>query len=161
MKTGWIFTAAAVAAAALAGCREKGGREPGPAPGDGVAQVAIPRIEKMDNMPVPYKIIDWKRKALEFDNYAFDFDSSMPAGPIIWLDDAQRNVPQQTFGSTLPYTMYVRSRGERRRVPRKPHFAGGHTRRRTERNRQDQPERYNFVKMVQNYFNSDNGGTSS
>ena len=72
MKTGWIFTAAAVAAAALAGCREKGGREPGPAPGDGVAQVAIPRIEKMDNMPVPYKIIDWKRKALEFDNYAFD-----------------------------------------------------------------------------------------
>ena len=101
MKTGWIFTAAAVAAAALAGCREKGGREPGPAPGDGVAQVAIPRIEKMDNMPVPYKIIDWKRKALEFDNYAFDFDSSMPAGPIIWLDDAQRNVPQ-------PYTMYVR-----------------------------------------------------
>ena len=98
MKTGWIFTAAAVAAAALAGCREKGGREPGPAPGDGVTQVAIPRIEKMDNMPVPYKIIDWKRKALEFDNYAFDFDSSMPAGPIIWLDDAQRNVPQQTFG---------------------------------------------------------------
>ena len=44
--------------------------------------MAIPRIEKMDNMPVPYKIIDWKRKALEFDNYAFDFDSSMPAGPI-------------------------------------------------------------------------------
>ena len=67
MKTGWIFTAAAVAAAALAGCREKGGRGPGPAPGDGGAQVAIPRIEKMDNMPGPYKIIEWKGKALEVD----------------------------------------------------------------------------------------------
>lgn len=108
MKTGWIFTAAAVAAAALAGCREKGGREPGPAPGDGVAQVAIPRIEKMDNMPVPYKIIDWKRKALEFDNYAFDFDSSMPAGRLSGSTMHSVTCRSRPSGSTLPYTMYVR-----------------------------------------------------
>ena len=158
MKTGWIFTAAAVAAAALAGCREKGGREPGPAPGDGVAQVAIPRIEKMDNMPVPYKIIDWKRKALEFDNYAFDFDSSMPAGPIIWLDDAQRNVPQQTFGQ---YTAIhdVRQGPEanggefHESLTSLAAILGGGLNGIDKTNQNG----YNFVKMVQNYFNSDNG----
>ena len=158
MKTGWIFTTAAVAAAALAGCREKGGREPGPAPGDGVAQVAIPRIEKMDNMPVPYKIIDWKRKALEFDNYAFDFDSSMPAGPIIWLDDAQRNVPQQTFGQ---YTAIhdVRQGPEanggefHESLTSLAAILGGGLNGIDKTNQNG----YNFVKMVQNYFNSDNG----
>ena len=158
MKTGWIFTAAAVAAAALAGCREKGGREPGPAPGDGVTQVAIPRIEKMDNMPVPYKIIDWKRKALEFDNYAFDFDSSMPAGPIIWLDDAQRNVPQQTFGQ---YTAIhdVRQGPEanggefHESLTSLAAILGGGLNGIDKTNQNG----YNFVKMVQNYFNSDNG----
>ena len=66
--------------------------------GPAVPQRAIPRVEKMAAFPQPYRILDWKQKALDFDAYAFDFNSTLPAGPVIWLDSARRNMDQVTFG---------------------------------------------------------------
>ena len=57
-----------------------------------VAQSSVNRIEAMPNMPQPYKIIDWRQKTLDFDAYVFDFNSTLPAGPAIWLDDSRRNI---------------------------------------------------------------------
>ncbi|MDD4922806.1 MAG: hypothetical protein PHS30_10075, partial [Bacteroidales bacterium] len=66
--------------------------------GEEVNQVSIPRIELMPNVPQPYRIIDWKQKAIDYDSFVFDFNPKGPFGPMIWLDNNQRNIPQITFG---------------------------------------------------------------
>ena len=63
-----------------------------------VPQTKISRIEMMPNFPAPYKIIDWKQKAVEFDKFVFTVDTVRPAGSMIWFDNSQRNIPQETFG---------------------------------------------------------------
>ena len=126
--------------------------------GEPVAQHSISRVEKMAAFPQPYKILDWKQKALDFDAYAFDFNSTLPAGPVIWLDSARRNVDQVTFGL---YTAMKDSR-------QGPHNNNGefheslnilHTLLGAGLNGIDKTKQngFNFVKMSQNYFNSDNG----
>lgn len=157
MKSNQLIISATIAASALLliGCRDKA------TPvdlGEDIIQVSIPRIEQMPNMPKPYKIIDWKNKSFEFDDYAFDFESKMPAGPIIWLDDSQRNLPQTTFGQ---YTAIHDVRQGPNANNGEFHEsltslaailgAGLNGIDKTDQNG------YNFVKMVQNYFNTDNG----
>lgn len=158
MKTRYLIIAAVISASAFYGCREKPLKGDSPYLGEGVAQVSIPRIERMDNMPLPYRIIDWRRKALDFDSYAFDFNSDMPAGTIIWLDDAQRNTPQTTFGQ---YTAIHDARqgpeannGEfHESLTSLSAILGGGLNGIDKTNQNG----YNFVKMVQNYFNTANG----
>ncbi|MEJ1730249.1 hypothetical protein SMA90_28380, partial [Escherichia coli] len=126
--------------------------------GSKIKQVNIERVELMPNMPQPYKIIDWKQKAKDFDDYAFDFNAGLPAGIMIWLDDNQRNIPQFTFGL---YTAV----NDARQGPDKNNgefhesinsltaIMGAGLMGINKTNQ----EGYNYVKMVQNYFNSDNG----
>lgn len=126
--------------------------------GSKIKQVNIERVELMPNMPQPYKIIDWKQKAKDFDDYAFDFNAGFPAGIMIWLDDNQRNIPQFTFGL---YTAV----NDARQGPDKNNgefhesinsltaIMGAGLMGINKTNQ----EGYNYVKMVQNYFNSDNG----
>lgn len=126
--------------------------------GTKVEQVSIDRIEQMPDLPTPYKIIDWREKALTFDAYAFNFDTRVNGSPLIWLDHSQKNLPQTTFGL---YTAINDVRQGPNHNNGEFHeslnsFAailgagligidktnqGGH----------------NYVKMIQNYFNSDNG----
>ena len=126
--------------------------------GNPVQQQAVSRIENMPNIPQPYQIIDWKQKALDFDAYVFDFDSKLPAGPAIWLDDSQRNIPQQTFGL---YTAMKDVRQGPKSNNGEFHeslnilttllSAGLMGIDKTNENG------FNYVKMSQNYFNTDNG----
>ena len=126
--------------------------------GNPVQQKAVNRIENMPNIPQPYQIIDWKQKALDFDAYVFDFDSKLPAGPAIWLDDSQRNIPQQTFG--LYTAMKDVRQGpdsnngefhESLNILTTLLSAGLMGIDKTDENG------FNYVKMSQNYFNTDNG----
>lgn len=126
--------------------------------GEPVAQHSISRVEKMAAFPQPYKILDWKQKALDFDAYAFDFNSTLPAGPVIWLDSARRNVNQVTFGL---YTAMKDSRqgpqnnnGEFHESLNILHTLLGAGLNGIDKTNQNG---FNFVKMSQNYFNSDNG----
>ena len=126
--------------------------------GTPVAQIDINRVELMPNIPEPYDLLDWKERARLFDEYVFDFDSKLPAGPMIWLDDNQRNLPQQTFGL---YTAIhdVRQGAEVNNGEFHESLnsfaailgAGLIGIDKTSQNG------YNFVKMAQNYFNTDNG----
>lgn len=138
---------------AAAGCV---GRE---AVGTAVGQTPISRVEQMPNLPQPYRMMDWKQKALDFDSYAFDFNSKLPAGPVIWIDNAQRNFPQATFGL---YTAMAddrqgpeRNNGEFHESLNTLHalISAGLL----GIDKTASPEGYNYVKMVQNYFNRDNG----
>ena len=126
--------------------------------GDPVKQVSISRIDQMPNLPEPYKILDWRKKALDFDAYVFNFDTRICGNPVIWLDSAQRNIPQTTFGL---YTAVNDSRQGPKNNNGEFHeslnslaalLGGGLVGiDKTSHNG------YNYVKMVQNYFNSDNG----
>ena len=126
--------------------------------GDPVKQVSISRIDQMPNLPEPYKILDWRKKALDFDAYVFNFDTRICGNPVIWLDSAQRNIPQTTFGL---YTAVNDSRQGPKNNNGEFHeslnslaalLGGGLVG--IDKTSQNG---YNYVKMVQNYFNSDNG----
>jgi hypothetical protein len=123
-----------------------------------VSQTNIGRIELMPESPKPYKIIDWKQKAIALDDYLFDLSADVPAGPLIWLDHNQRNIPQVTFGL---FTAIHDVRQGREKNNGEFHeslnslaaLLGGGLMGIDKTNQNG----YNFVKMIQNYFNSDNG----
>ncbi len=126
--------------------------------GDPVVQVNINRVELMPDMPQPYELLDWKEKARQFDEYVFDFDSTLPAGPMIWLDNNKRNLPQQTFG-LFTAVHDVRqgadvNNGEFHESLNSLAAILGAGLIGIDKTNQNG---YNFVKMIQNYFNTDNG----
>lgn len=123
-----------------------------------VVQESIARIDSMPNFPTPYNMLDWKQKAKDFDAFAFDFNSGFPCGPVIWLDSAQRNVPQITFGL---YTAIhdVRqgpdhNKGEFHESLNSMAAVLGASLVGIDKSWQ---QGFNYVKMLQNYFNSDTG----
>jgi hypothetical protein len=123
-----------------------------------VRQTEISRIAKMPDMPRPYKMKNWAEVAKNFDQVAFNFNATGDFRPFIWIDNARRNIDQETFGI---YTAV----GDVRQGP-DVHNGEFHESLCTlgalmgagltgidKRNR----DGYDFVKMSQNYFNSDNG----
>jgi hypothetical protein len=126
--------------------------------GDPVEQVAIPRIDAMPSMPEPYKILDWKQKAKELDDYIFDFDSKIPAGTVIWLDSSQINFPQTTFGiytaiHDVRQGKSVNNGFFHEALNSFPAILGAGLTGIDKTNQNG----YNYVKMIQNYFNSEAG----
>ena len=122
-----------------------------------VVQRAVPRISIMPDLPEPYKMTDWYEKAHHFDQYVFNLDLKGEFLPFIWIDSAQRNFPQNTFGM---YTVI----GDIRQGPRGSREfhealcsmgsilgAGLVGIDKTDQNG------FNYVKMTQNYFNAANG----
>ena len=126
--------------------------------GTPVEQVAIERVNLMPDMPEFYQMIDWKQKARDFDRFVFDWNNSSEVGPLIWLDNARRNVNQETFGL---YTAVKDIRqgknannGEFHESLNSLAAILGAGLVGIDKTNQDG---YNYVKMVQNYFNSDTG----
>lgn len=123
-----------------------------------VEQISIDRVNLMPDMPKPYKMINWKQKALDFDKYVFDWNNSSEVGPLIWIDSAKRNINQETFGL---YTA-VKDIRQGKNVNNGEFHESLNTLAAIlgaglvgiDKTNQDG---YNYVKMVQNYFNSDTG----
>ncbi|MCD6347874.1 MAG: hypothetical protein J7L96_10680 [Bacteroidales bacterium] len=127
-------------------------------PGAEIEQLGVAKVEAMPNHPTPYKMIDWNEKAKNFDDIIFNHKDNNGGEPLIWLDSARRNFPQVTFGL---YTVI----GDVRQGPAVNNgefheainslgallSAGLVGIDKTNQNG------FNYVKMVQNYFNSDNG----
>ncbi len=126
-------------------------------PKEEVNQIIIDRIAKMPDQPAPYKMTDWYEKAHNFDQYVFNPDLKGEYMPFIWTDNSQRNIKQNTFGI---YTAI----GDVRQGPKgSKEFhealcsmgsllgAGLVGIDKTNQNG------FNYVQMVQNYFNSANG----
>jgi len=122
-----------------------------------VAQISLPRIDQMSELPQPLKIIDWKKKAIRFDSLVFNFKNNALYGSFIWLDSARRNFDQVTFGL---YTVI----GDVRQGPKNNNgefhealtslnslLSAGLMK--IDKTRQNG---FNYVKMAQNYFNRDN-----
>lgn len=115
-------------------------------------------IDSMPNHPTPYKMLDWREKALNFDETIFNYSITGEYQPFIWLDSTQRNIAQTTFGL---YTVI----GD---VRQGEHINNGEFHEAINSmgallgaglvgvDKTDQ-HGLNYVEMVQNYFNSDNG----
>ena len=123
-----------------------------------IAQKAIDKVETMPSLPQPCAILDWHQKALDFDAFAFDFDNPAPSGPVIWWDDARRNNGGRTFGL---YTAMKDARqgadvnnGEFHESLNTLHCLLGAGLNGIDKRDQNG---YNWVKMSQNYFNTENG----
>ncbi len=123
-----------------------------------VTQRNIPRVDKMPFHPKPYKFRDWKKTALDFDAYVFDFNQKGPFLPLIWLDGQKRNFPDTTFGI---YTALGDIRmgsavnnGENHEALGALGAVLGATMVGIDKSKQ---EGINYVRMLRNYFNKDNG----
>ena len=123
--------------------------------GGPVEQMSIHRIDLMPDIPNTYQMINWKEKAHEFDRFVFDWNNKSQTGPLIWLDNARRNVDQTTFGL---YTAINDIRqgpkannGEFHESLNSLAAILGAGLVGIDKTDQDG---YNYVKMVQNYFNS-------
>jgi hypothetical protein len=124
---------------------------------EAVKQIVIDRIAKMPDHPTPYKMTDWYEKAHHFDQYVFNTELEGEYFPLVWIDSAKRNFEQNTVGI---YTVI----GDVRQGPKgSPEFhealcalgsamgAGLVGIDKTNQNG------LNYVRMAQNYFNSENG----
>ncbi|MFW6222658.1 MAG: hypothetical protein ACOC3T_03500, partial [Bacteroidota bacterium] len=122
-----------------------------------IEQISINKVENMPYLPKPYKMLDWEEVAINFDQYVFDHDLNGDYLPFIWMDDSGRNFPQETFGL---YTAI----GDIRQGP-DVHNGEFHEAINSiaalmsaglvDIDKTDQ-DGYNYVKMIQNYFNIDN-----
>ncbi|WP_236264009.1 hypothetical protein [Dysgonomonas sp. Marseille-P4677] len=126
--------------------------------GSNIEQVAIARVDSMPNVPSTIKILDWEAKARAFDSFVFDWNNKSEVGPMIWLDDTRRNIDQTTFGL---YTAVKDIRqgknvnnGEFHESLNSLAALLGAGLVGIDKTNQDG---YNYVKMVQNYFNTENG----
>lgn len=133
---------------ALIACSEK------PEP---VQQINIARIDLMPALPTPYKMLDWKEKALQYDQYIFNTTLTGEHLPFIWTDSIQRNFDQHTFGMfTVIGDVRQGKNGsvefhEALNAMGAVMSAGLVGIDKTNQNGK------NYVQMVQNYFNTENG----
>lgn len=121
-------------------------------------QVVIPQIERMPNLPQPFRLLDWRQRALDFDRVAFDTNRVGELPPLVWIDHARRNFDEDAFGL---YTSAWESRGGLDSHGGEYHEAintlgavlGASL---VGINKSDQ-RGHNWVSMCRNYFNSANG----
>jgi hypothetical protein len=121
-------------------------------------QVSISRVETMPQLPEPYKMLDWKEVAQNYDKYVFDHNLEGDHLPFIWLDESGRNFPQPTFGlftaiGDLRQGPAVNN-GEFHEAINSLGAIMGAGLVGIDKTNQNG---FNYVKMVQNYFNADNG----
>ncbi|WP_298288554.1 hypothetical protein [uncultured Lutibacter sp.] len=63
-----------------------------------ISQISIDRVNSMPNLPEPFKIIDFKTIARNYDSLVYDSQQKGTYWPLIWKDNSQRNFKQETYG---------------------------------------------------------------
>ncbi|NOZ61689.1 MAG: laminin G [Calditrichaeota bacterium] len=58
-------------------------------------RIDIDRIERMPNFPAPYEMRDWKKVAIGYDSLVFDLQASGQYLPLIQINHATINYPEQ------------------------------------------------------------------
>jgi hypothetical protein len=92
----FLKAAAASAAAVSTGLRALANAFDSPA--NSSAQIAIPQVERMPNIPHPFRMRDWRQVAIDLDAYAFDLNAKGPHMPLVWIDKTHVNFNEDTFG---------------------------------------------------------------
>lgn len=123
-----------------------------------IDQVGLAKVNAMPNHPTPYKMLDWNEKAMNFDKIIFNHRADSPGEPLIWLDSAEKNFPQITFGLfTVIGDVRQGSDVNNGKFHEAINSLGALLSTGLVGIDKTNQNDYNYVKMVQNYFNSDNG----
>ncbi len=121
-------------------------------------QLGLRKVNNMPGIPAPYKMLDWQEKSKNFDEIVFNHHVDSQETSFIWLDSSGRNFQQTTFGL---FTVI----GDVRQGPDENNgefheainslgaLLGAGLVGIDKTNQND----FNYVKMIQNYFNCDNG----
>lgn len=122
-----------------------------------LSQISIDRVNLMPDQPAPYKMLDWKEKALNYDQYVFNRNLKGDFLPFVWLDSTKRNFNQTTFGLfTVIGDVRQGSKGNKEFHEALNGMGAimGAGLVGIDKTNQDG---LNYVKMIQNYFNRENG----
>lgn len=122
-----------------------------------VEQLSIDRVNLMPDQPSPYKMLDWKEKALNYDQYVFNRNLKGEFLPFLWLDSTKRNFNQTTFGLfTVIGDVRQGTKGNKEFHEALNAMGAimGAGLVGIDKTNQDG---MNYVKMIQNYFNRENG----
>lgn len=122
-----------------------------------VEQVTISRIASMPKQPEPFKMLDWYEKAHNFDQYVFNTSLSGEFKPFIWLDSSNRNLPQTTFGMFTVIGDVRQGKDGYKEFHEAVNSMGAILGAGLVNIDKTDQNGFNYVKMIQNYFNSDNG----
>lgn len=122
-----------------------------------VAQLTIPRIESMPDQPEPYKMLDWREKSLNYDQFVFNTSLKGAYQPFIWMDSAGRNINQTTFGLyTVIGDVRQGEKGNKEFHEALNSLGAIMSAGLVGINKTNQ-DGLNYVKMIQNYFNTETG----
>ena len=99
-RRGFLRAASSAVGAVSAGRLLAESSAAGPAPTAARArkQIAIDYIERMPNLPTPFRMRDWRRVALDLDEYIFDLKAKGPYLPLVWIDKSHINFDEDAFG---------------------------------------------------------------
>lgn len=75
----------------------------------GTPQTGIALVERMPDLPSPFKIKEWQAIAREQDRLLYDFDARGALFPLGWWDDANYNFKGRAFG-IVSYVGQTRNR---------------------------------------------------
>lgn len=120
-------------------------------------QISIDRVNLMPDQPSPYKMLDWKEKAVNYDQYVFNRNLTGEYLPFVWLDSTKRNFNQTTFGLfTVIGDVRQGAKGNKEFHEALNSMGAimGAGLVGIDKTNQDG---LNYVKMIQNYFNHENG----
>jgi len=122
-----------------------------------IDQIAISRITIMPDQPSPYKMTDWYEKARNFDQYVYNPELKGEYRPFIWLDDSKRNISQNTFGIYTAIGDVRQGKKGNKEFHEALCTMGSLLSAGLVGIDKTNQDGFNYVKMVQNYFNSANG----
>ncbi|MDV6169752.1 hypothetical protein R1T16_15045 [Flavobacterium sp. DG1-102-2] len=123
-----------------------------------VKQQAIPRVDKMADMPKPFEIIDYYKLAHNFDTTVYDFNAKGKFWPLVWVDTSQKNYPQDVVGMYTAIGDVRQGPANNKGMFHEALATMGATLGATlvGIDKADQQHR-NYVAMLKNYFNSETG----
>jgi len=58
----------------------------------------LKRVDEMASIPLPFRIIDFRRMARAFDSTVFDFHAQGKYWPLVWMDSSYKNFHQPVVG---------------------------------------------------------------
>lgn len=122
-----------------------------------VQQLNIARVDLMPALPSPYKMLDWKEKALQYDQYIFNTTHTGKYLPFVWIDSVKRNFDQNTFGMFTVVGDVRQGKNGSVEFHEALNAMGALMSAGLVGIDKTNQNGLNYVRMAQNYFNTENG----
>jgi hypothetical protein len=117
-------------------------------------QKRIHKVQEMPSFPAPFKMKDWRQTALQYDQFVYDFSKKGDYLPLGWWDKAQNNITEDTFGLMSYVGKFSQGQDGSQEAINLMASVLGATLVGVDKSNQNG---HNYVKMLQTFYNKDNG----